>query len=66
MADKQTLNNGLTEIQAGQTVERFLNDINENFNKVQIAIAGAPKTITFSTESPTGGQHGDIWIQYEE
>lgn len=63
---KKTLDNGLYEIQAGQTVKKFLSDINDNFNNVQTAIEGAPKKIKISTDIPSGGDPGDIWIVYEE
>ena len=68
MAEKKTLDNGLIEIQAGQTVENFLKDINDNFKQIQITINGAPKNITVSKDGPIDGNglHGDIWIQYEE
>ena len=62
MAEKQTLDNGLIEIQAGQTVENFLKDINDNFKQIQITINGAPKNITISKDGPAGGLSGDIWI----
>lgn len=64
--DEILLEKGLTKIQAGQTVENFLNDINDNFAKMQTTIEGAPTTITISKDTPVGGQHGDIWIVYEE
>lgn len=69
MADKKTtFDNGLIQIEAGQTVENFLQDINNNFSQVPKKIEGAPTTITFSLESPKDGNGvpGDIWIQYEE
>ena len=68
MADtkKNKLDNDLIQIQAGQTVENFLKDINDNFKQVQTVIEGAPKKITISKDTPVGGQHGDIWIVYEE
>lgn len=69
MADeKEKLENGLYKIVAGQSVENFLNDINENFKKVQLQIKGSPNEITFSTSPPASdeiGKNGDIWIVYE-
>lgn len=64
--DEILLKKGLTKIQAGQTVENFLNDINDNFAKIQTTIEGAPTKITISEDAPVGGQHGDIWIVYEK
>lgn len=63
---EEKLDNGLEKITAGKSVADFLNDINDNFSQVQTTIEGAPKKITISLEVPSGGEHGDIWIQYEE
>jgi hypothetical protein len=49
-------NNSFVEIQAGQTVKNFLTAINGNFAQT--------KKITISQEAPSGGNDGDIWIQY--
>lgn len=55
-------------VTAGQTVENFLSQINDNFDNAQFKIDGAPSKIFFRTESPDSdsGVNGDIWIQYEE
>lgn len=61
------LTNGLKKITAGQTVGEFLNDLNYNFENVQVKIENAPKSITISDVEPVDGQGkpGDIWIVYE-
>ena len=54
------------------TVEGFLDDINDNFKTMQEAIEtiqtnpNVTRTITVSTDTPSGGTNGDIWIVYEE
>lgn len=67
MANKETLGNGLVKIAAGQPVESFLDDINENFEQVQ-PINTAQKPIIISNRMPSAaeGVDGDIWIVYEE
>ena len=66
--NQNNLENGLTRIEAGKTVKNFLNDINDNFSKVQPKIENAPDKIHISTDIPADnlGQNGDIWIVYEE
>lgn len=57
----------LTEITGGKTVTNFLDDLNENFDRIKND-ANVSRTITFSTNEPnaqTAGKNGDIWIVYE-
>ena len=53
----------LDKISTG-TVENFLTTINSNFDKIQ-KDPNITRTITFSTDMPSGGKDGDIWIVYE-
>lgn len=50
------------------TVELFLENINDNFTKIEND-ENIKRAITFSTSEPnaqTAGNNGDIWIVYEQ
>ena len=62
----------MKKIQAGMTVENFINDLNTNFDELSTNIddvsknANVQRTIILSTSLPSGGKDGDIWIVYEQ